>query len=251
TDLPESSAMVQVNNSWWLLNDSGDGPYLYEVHPETGELQRKITITQADNVDWESMTQDSSYIYIGDTGNNKGKRQDLRLFRISKADLDSTLTKIPAQTIAYHYPEQQHFDGRPHPFDCEGIVTDSSFIYLFTKNRNNSNSYLYRIPNQPGEYAAERIDSFAVQGMITDAIWDAKAGRLSLLGYNIEDAFFPFIWEWEGLEHPGFPPNGKRRDLYPEIQAEAMTILNDSALLINSEAGTASRHQLFTWRRRQ
>ena len=36
------------------------------------------------NTDWEEISQDKDFIYIGDIGNNSGNRDDLKIYRAGK-----------------------------------------------------------------------------------------------------------------------------------------------------------------------
>ena len=81
----ESSGLIYYNNRLITHNDSGNSPQLYELDSLGSQIFRTITINNATNIDWEDITQDDTYIYVGDFGNNSGNRQDLRIYRIKKS----------------------------------------------------------------------------------------------------------------------------------------------------------------------
>ena len=45
---------------------------------------RTIKIDNAKNDDWEELAEDDEFIYIGDFGNNNGKRKNLCIYIIRK-----------------------------------------------------------------------------------------------------------------------------------------------------------------------
>ena len=82
----ETSGLLFLKGTLITHNDSGDDANLYELDTLSGSISRTISITNATNVDWEDITQDETYIYIGDFGNNNGNRQDLKVYKILKTD---------------------------------------------------------------------------------------------------------------------------------------------------------------------
>ena len=80
TQLPkqilETSGLEFFKDALLTHNDSGGNPSLYAFN-EAGIILKEYSIMEAENVDWEDITQDENYIYIADSGNNKGKRQNL------------------------------------------------------------------------------------------------------------------------------------------------------------------------------
>ncbi|WP_240743145.1 hypothetical protein, partial [Ilyomonas limi] len=86
TKLNETSGLLWWNNQVWTHNDSGGEPALYAVDSSTGKIIRKVTVSNATNIDWEDLAQDDNYIYIGDFGNNaQGNRNDLKIYKVKKS----------------------------------------------------------------------------------------------------------------------------------------------------------------------
>lgn len=66
----------------WAINDGGDAPTLYHVE-RTGKIKRKVTVTNAKNIDWEDMTQDDfGHFFLGDFGNNSNTRKWLTIYKM-------------------------------------------------------------------------------------------------------------------------------------------------------------------------
>jgi hypothetical protein len=158
-------------SSYWTHNDGYGDNHLYKL-TSTGALSKTITVTGAINNDWEDITSnsDKTFMYIGDFGNNNQNRTNLHIYRITYPSLVSG-TSVAAQTISFHYPDQNHFPARWWNFDAESLFHHNGKLYIFTKADGNAIGYtkLYTVPDQPGNYTATFIDSFAISGRITSA----------------------------------------------------------------------------------
>ncbi len=95
-EVSETSGLIYYDNALWTINDSGNAPILYKLSPETGEVLQRIQIANATNKDWEDLAQDEEHIYIGDFGNNMGKRSKLKILILEKNNIpisgDTSLT---------------------------------------------------------------------------------------------------------------------------------------------------------------
>jgi hypothetical protein len=81
--LHETSGLVLNDNLFWTTNDDTDTT-IYGVDT-TGVIQKKVALKKVVNKDWEEISQDNTYFYIGDFGNNvSGNRKDLHILRIEK-----------------------------------------------------------------------------------------------------------------------------------------------------------------------
>jgi hypothetical protein len=182
-DLLESSGLTQVGSALITHNDSGNDPVLFEIDTITGGASRQIWLTNASNRDWEAITRDLSYLYIGDFGNNLGSRTDLCIYRVAISDyLTATNDSVPADTIMFHYPEQVTFPAQPFQtaFDAEALISMGDSLYIFTKNWTGSYTLLYALPKQPGNFAARLVDTIPVTGLVTDATFDSENSRIAL-----------------------------------------------------------------------
>ncbi|MEM9835334.1 MAG: hypothetical protein AAF828_02455 [Bacteroidota bacterium] len=177
-----------------LHNDSGDGPFLYQISPKTGQVLQRINLpTRAQ--DWEDIClDDEENIYVGDFGNNRGERTGHTIYRYS-SQTEKT------DSIVFTYPGQ---DGRGRAFkgnyDCEAMVFYQNHLHLFTKAlpgvQGQYWTYHFRIPATAGTYEATIVDSlYLPRRVITGASLDAKNGELLLVGYNYKKwlGFFPVV----------------------------------------------------------
>ncbi len=227
--LTEASGLINIEGQFVSHNDSGDGPYLYEVDTITGAFSRKVVLENAVQTDWESICRDETNIYIGDFGNNAGSRQDLRIYKLEiDTYLNATNDTVQAETIEFSYADQTSYEPNPWQtnFDAEAFLAVNDSLYLFSKNWGNLWTKIYAIPNSAGNHTAFLRDSINVEGLITDATIIPDTDNIILLGYSaalapfiftIQNAALPFLssgdlaktaidvpsgmsGQWEGLE---------------------------------------------------
>ena len=211
--LQENSGLIRVGDLLYTFNDSGSGPLIYELDT-LGVVLRTITISGATNVDWEAITSNSTHVFIGDVGNNNGNRQNLCLYRFLKSDL--SLDTIHAEKLPFYWSDQTQFTSLPNAnnFDCEALIADADSITLYSKNWTALNTRRYRLPCFWSDtLAAQFRDSFAVDGLITDACLDTILNRSYLLGYknNGSNFYTSFVWcLWDYQDQQVFSGNRRR-----------------------------------------
>gem|GEM_PF-197151 len=193
--LSETSGLeTSGTDGYWTHNDSGGQPKLYRINA-SGMLERTVHVSGATNMDWEDLTRDAAgNLYIGDFGNNSNSRTDLTIYKVPDPDASLSDT-VAAVTIQFHYPEQSAFPPPPAQLQCdlEAMVHLNGNLFLFTKNRSEPFSgytRMYRVPDAPGTYAAQLLDSFyagpgpALTDWITAADISPDRQKLVLLSYN-------------------------------------------------------------------
>ncbi|MFY8077129.1 MAG: hypothetical protein ACOVMJ_00980, partial [Flavobacteriales bacterium] len=117
-ELLETSGITRFQQGLVTHNDNSD-EQLYVIDTLNGAILQTFSLNGTSNFDWEEITQDSLYLYIGDFGNNAGSRTDLHILRIEKSSL---LEGMPAiDTIAFAYEDQTDFtpSNQNTAFDCE------------------------------------------------------------------------------------------------------------------------------------
>lgn len=212
--MSESSGLEWINGHLYTFNDSGGAPYLYEVDTATGAVIGAIHVTNFGNTDWEDITTDSSYIYIGDFGNNNGDRIDLKILKISMAQLasQSTFTKtVTAQAISFHYTDQTSYSGSSNTnFDCESLISIGDTLYLFSKNHGNLETRVYQVPKTPGTYSLTPYTAYNVNGMISGADYNPLSHEIELIGY-MNNHYNSFVWHLNNFHGNYFFSGNKRR----------------------------------------
>lgn len=191
--MEESSGLVRATDtSLFTINDSGNEPYLFEINLK-GKLIRKIRI-KAKNTDWEDLAIDEDGdLFIGDFGNNRNSRKDLKILRIYKRQLSDSVIK----PTVYHlsYPDQKAFPPEKSGlyFDCEAFIVKGRYAYLFTKNRTepfDGLSKIYRIDLDAGKTNIQSLGAIQLckQGWypcsVTSASYNHSTKELLLLSYS-------------------------------------------------------------------
>src|SRR5688572_16971225 len=160
--LKETSGLELTSNDhlWTMVDDRI--AILYGIDLQ-GKVTRAIHLNNV-NIEWEDLAQDElGNLYIGDFGNNRNTRRNCKIYKLPPPD--SIKENIAtADIINYTYPDQKEF---PPPasrlnFDMEAMVSFGEHLYLFSKNRTNpftGYARMYRVPNTPGTYVAELMDS--------------------------------------------------------------------------------------------
>jgi hypothetical protein len=234
-DVLESSGLIYYNNKLINHNDSGNFPRLYEVDTLSSQIIRTITINNAANIDWEDITQDESYIYIGDFGNNTGNRQDLTIYRIAKSEYDISTT-ISADKIDFSYEDQTDFsEVQNSDWDAEALVDFNDQLLIFTKQWQTNGTVAYSIPKIPGSYSAKNLGFYNVSGLVTGAAYNKLSNVLMLLGYSIQ--LQPFIVRIDELA-TSFLFNGTEEKTGLGIgfsQVEGITYSDSNTYYISSE----------------
>jgi hypothetical protein len=240
--ISESSGLIYNAGFLWTHNDSGNPNSFYKIDPKTGTIIQEISISNAPNTDWEDITADEHYIYIGDVGNNDGNRKDLKILKINK---DSILSKtesfiaINAEKIAFSYTDQTSFiTSKTHNFDCESIISKGDSLYLFTKNRGDLKTREYRLPKIPGNYSISPIDSFNVGCLITGADYNSNTNEIVLIGYSSskDKSYVFYLNEF----HSNLFFSGNKRKLqltqkYIGLQTEGICFLSNDSLAFSCE----------------
>jgi hypothetical protein len=198
--LRETSGLIFTPAGLFTLSDD-EMPEICKIDPASASILQAVTIEGVNFSDKEALTFDGEYIYLGDFGNNRGQRKDLKIVKVALADIDDAeKTTARAEIIYFHYPEQKIFPEKQsdNAFDCEAMIAVGDSIYLFTKQRNDHKTTLYALPKVPGKHAARKISVFDAKGLITDAALSPDGKILLLLGYR-DKLKQPFIWKFAGF----------------------------------------------------
>jgi hypothetical protein len=239
-ELTENSGLLEMDEDLYVgLNDGGDHPNLYLFSLKRRSATRIIKIKNAQNVDWEDLTMDDVYVYIGDTGNNDGTRTDLTIYRVSKDDLRKK-DEAEAEKITYSYNTQTKFSSSSkNNFDCEAMICNGDSLYLFSKNRGNKKTDLYSLPKAPGNYKAMHTGQFEAMGLITSAAYRKTADKseLVLLGYdNKGKSYNGFMIYFPAVNGNHFLSGvSKRVDFNTSLQIESVIFHDEKQVYISNE----------------
>jgi hypothetical protein len=242
-DLGETSGLIWVNGEWVTHNDSGGEPKLLVVDTTSGCVTREVVLKNVTNVDWEAITLDDDFIYIGDFGNNSGNRTNLKVLKIAIMDF-STLDSVVPSEITFDYADQIDFTSAPNnnPWDCEAMVSFGDSLMLVSKNWTANVSSLYTLSKTPGDYSIQEFATINTNGKVTDAYLDLVENQFIMVGYSIG----PFVSVVENVSVLNDITDLNHRYDYTlqvdnSIQVEGVFIVSDKAYFTSenfSFAGT-------------
>lgn len=224
----ESSGLEIYSGDTLITHNDGGGSKSIFTIRDNGQLLEEIKIKETENIDWEDVSRDNSEnLFIGDIGNNSNKRKNLTIYRYN----------LPGRRITgeikYSYPDQKSFPParQNKNFDCEAMFWHEDSLYLFSKNRGNKWVKLYRLPDQPGSHTAVLVDSIKLPSMVTAADIAPDRNSYVLLAYG-KLYFFKIDNKKISLKTRWFSRRFSRSG-----QAEAITYINNSKLVVTNEKG--------------
>lgn len=236
----ETSGLLFIDGKIITHNDSGDAANLYEIDSLSGNLQRTINITNATNIDWEDITEDENYLYIGDFGNNNGNRTNLKIYKILKSDFKNN-NAVTAEIISFSYQDQTDFTSRPNAtnFDAESIVFHENSLLIFTKNWIDLKTNVYKIPTTIGNHTAVKTSTATIGGLITGAT--LQNNNFLLCGYDATAIpFLVFINSnriaGDDIFKSGFDKISLSSELGFGNQVEGITSFDNGRFYISREA---------------
>lgn len=229
--LYESSGIEISNpNSIWTNNDSGDSARIFNIDT-LGNILKTIHFDVDEAIDCEESTRDAAgNYYLGDFGNNANDRTNLRIYKIPDPDTLSLNTIIP-QLITFRFEDQLLFppDSTNMNFDCEAMFHFQDSLYLFSKNRGTSMfCKMYRLPDDPGDYVAELVDSFNTGTWITSADISPSGNRMVLLSESR-------LWLFSNISGTDFFEGTAQMFNMYFSQKEAVVFVDESTLYLTDE----------------
>jgi 5'-nucleotidase len=151
----------------WVHNDSGE-PAVSLLAPDGASLGTYM-LDGATNVDWEDIAigpgpqPDTSYLYVGDIGDNLAARDPVVVYRVLEPanDPDGTggvLSNV--ETISLRYPD--------HPVDAESLIVDplSGDLFVIDKQYTSGIGVVFRAPKgrlaDGADITLEKVASFTL-----------------------------------------------------------------------------------------
>jgi len=249
--LNESSGLCYTDGNLWSFGDSGNPNSIFKIDTTTGAILQTVTIANYPNIDWEDITADSLYIYVGDIGNNDGNRTDLKILRIKKTDISANTpsVNVMGEAINFSYSDQTGFPYNSNTnVDCEALLSIENNLYLFTKDGGDLQTRCYKISKEPGTYSLAPFSSFNTNGKITAAAYNPVTKELALLGY-MNQKTGSFIWFFNDYQGNGFFSGTSARLTFgspqSDWQTEGLDYISTKRLMMSCESSTSHAASLY------
>lgn len=248
-EVSETSGLFFHNGRLWTHNDSGGKPILYALDTTTFQIVQRITLKNVRNKDWEDVCTDGESVFVGDFGNNKGNRKNLRIFTFLLSTIpDEGDASIEVDSILFRFADQTSFKKKTHAhdFDCEAIFATEEHLYLFSKGWKTGTTRLYQLPKTPGNYVAEVVNGFDSQGLITGADYDRENHVLVIVGY-MKSIWKPFLYIIFDFDEAGVKLSNRRMEM-PQLtgaQTEGICFFDHGRCYISAETSPAMTSRVF------
>jgi len=231
----ETSGLEILNNVFVTHNDSGGEPSLYFFNL-SGEIINSIKLEKESsweiyNNDWEDISADENYIYIADTGNNFGTRDNLNIIKVKIADFS-----INGKIDIFYSDQESFFPSSKHKYDAEALLIIEDKIALFSKDRDSLNTDLYLIDDTLKEkQGLSSVANFNVNSLITGGDYDSATGILALVSYSPRGKQYLILFEDFDISNP--LNNSFKKYIIPieRAQIEAVKIISEKLFWVTSE----------------
>ena len=226
----ETSGLEILDNRFITHNDSGGDPSLYMFN-EAGEIIQTLEIVNQTNNDWEDITADEDYIFIADTGNNFGNRDNLNIIKVKTSDFNVE------SKINISYKDQETFLPRPkHKYDAEALFLIEDKIAVLSKDRSELFTDLYLIDKESNSKQVLKSKiTYDVNSLITGGDYNKSISLLALVSYNSRGSQFLILFEDFNLKNLTEKEFKKFKIPIERAQIEAIKIIDNNTFWITSE----------------
>ncbi len=240
-ELEEASGMTYIENIGLFILEDSKKPFLYKVDEKTGKILQVIKVEDVKLKDKESLTADKNFLYLGDIGDNEGKRKHIQIIKIPidklKSKADTIFLKGERLKI-YFDKVYNNTKKKDNIYDFEAMVAYQDSIYLFSKQRKDKKSRCFVVANNLKEQEANYLFTIKADGLITGATLSFDKKTLVLLGYQRKKRL-PFILSIDDWRNVSMHDQNTKRIILSHkdiaFQLEAITFISNSTLLLANE----------------
>jgi hypothetical protein len=158
-------ASIENKNKLWVHNDGSRTLRLYLLSRD-GILERRFRFKDVRTEDFEDIAVrsegDRSFLYIGDIGDNYGRREAVRILRLREPKLTDSIRDIKVDSVFLTYPDGSR--------DAEAMLVDPVTGQLYIISKRDDNPHVYKAKLQFGT---------------RDTIPMSLVGKLSLTGTGV------------------------------------------------------------------
>jgi hypothetical protein len=249
TELSGLAASRAHPGIFWAHNDSGDTPRVF-AFDQNGQPWGTFRLAGARAEDWEDMAvgpgpeEGTSYLYLGDIGDNFGRRPTVVVYRIEEpAPGTPGEVAIPGvEAVTLRYPK-----GETHDAEALMVDTPTGDLFVVTKSLSGQ-AEVYRAasPLTASAVDLEYVADVRLDGPATGADISADGTHIAIRTY-----LAAYTWERRAGENVAAALGGEpqRIALEFEPQGEAIAYSADGkALLTASEGPGTTLYRYALWR---
>ncbi|MCH2181274.1 MAG: hypothetical protein MK108_04645 [Mariniblastus sp.] len=201
-ELTENSGIARSHlypDSVWCHNDSGHSPTLYLVRTD-GTVLARCPVSRAQNADWEDIgsfeIKGTSYLVVGDVGDNRGRRQNIAFYLIKEPALQLADGKVVEQPVRILQKIVAVYEDGARNCEAIGVCGASGELYLVEKKPLGSpgaNPGVYSLDLKPflegapagrkrGRHEIRRVADFPVRN-VTGMAFSADSKKVIIRDY--------------------------------------------------------------------
>lgn len=225
--IDESSGLVDLGDLVVTVNDSGDDAIVYVVDLATGDTVG--TTTFADSVvDVEALApaadvEGEATVWVGDIGDNAGRRPDIRLYRVPVGTGDR---EVAAPAYRLVYPDR--------PQDAETLLVHPVTGRVYVVSKSLFGGTVYAAPKRLRTDRVNRLRPVThVAGFLTDGAFTPDGRHVVLRDYSSASL----------LTYPGFERVGEL-PLPAQEQGEAIAVGEGNRVLVSTEGRYSPIHEV-------
>jgi hypothetical protein len=221
------AASWQHPNLLYTHNDSGGDPFVFMIDHKGKDIGT-IKLSGVKNRDWEDIAigpgsnPGSSYIYVGEIGDNQGKYPSISLFRFPEPTELSKDMEITPDVIELTYP-----DG---PKDAETLMIDPLSGDIFILSKRDSSNTLYTLHAEKLRTGEKNFELEKVRKL---PITMSVAGDISKDGRHIVIKNYWVVYYWPRMPSESIGQALAKDPILlpykPEPQGEAISFLPDAS----------------------
>jgi hypothetical protein len=217
--IDESSGLVNLGSTVLTINDSGDGPYVYDVDKQTGDTVGVTTYSTDAVVDVEAIARGpNGAVWVGDIGDNSANRSSVSVY------------KLPPVQPGDHTVSAQRFDFEYQggPRDAETLLVNPHTGRLYIVSKGLFSGQLFIAPKTLATDHPNRLRPVArVGGTVTDGAFTPDGRFVVLRDYSTANLYVTRTWR-----------SPAAMELPPEPQGEGLAMLPSGRRVLVSSEGT-------------
>lgn len=185
--LDESSGLVDLGATVLTINDSGDGPYVYDVDAQSGRTVGVTTYTTDQVEDVEAIARGpDGTVWVADIGDNRANRALVTVYALPPVQPgDHTVTA-----------KRYYFEYQGGPRDAETLLVSPTTGRLYVASKGLFSGQLFEAPEHLGTDHPNLLRPVTrVGGTVTDGSFTPDGRFVLLRNYSTAELYDARTWK--------------------------------------------------------